>query len=289
MVENTQAISGEENGVTKKKIVLDRKDVKRAFWRWTFFSHANYNYERLQATGLIYALKPVLVKLYGDNPEAMKEALQRHMVFFNTEPHFGGVIHGIVIAMEEEKANGAPITTEAINGVKTGLMGPFAGVGDTLWQGTLVPILLAIGISLGIQGNLMGPLLYMVLLGVIMLTLAYNIWMKGYEVGSMGIQKIMGGKMLKSIIMGASILGAMTLGALSASFVTVTCPYVINIGEFQLALQTQVFDAILKGMLPLGTTFGTYYLLKKKKMKGTTVLFLLFVLAFTLGMLGILG
>ena len=113
---------------------LSKKDVVRAFWRWTFFSHANYNYERLEATGLVHSYKHVIKKLYGDNPEEYKACIQRHMQFFNTEPHIGGVIPGIVLAMEEERANGAPITGEAINGVKTGLMGPFAGIGDTLWQ-----------------------------------------------------------------------------------------------------------------------------------------------------------
>ena len=140
---------------------LEKKDIVNAFWRWTFFSHANYNYERLEATGLVHSYKHVIKKLYGDNPEEYKAAILRHMQFFNTEPHIGGVIPGIVLAMEEQRANGAPITDEAINGIKTGLMGPFAGIGDTLWQGTLTPILLAFGISLGAQGNLLGPVLYL--------------------------------------------------------------------------------------------------------------------------------
>lgn len=272
--------------ITKK---LEKKDIVKAFIRWSFISHSNYNYERLQASTFTASLKPIWEKLYGDDPEAMKEALQRHMAFFNTEPHFGGVIHGIVIAMEEQKANGAPITTEAINGIKTGLMGPFAGVGDTLWQGTIVPILLAIGISMGVEGNLMGPLLYLVLLCVIMWTIGYKVWMKGYELGTAGIQKILEGNLIKSVIMGASILGATVLGSLASSFVVVNSPAVVTIGEFNLELQTQVFDAILKGLLPLAVTFLTYYLLKNKKMKGTTVLLILFVSALILGLLGILG
>lgn len=148
--------------MAEEKRSLTKKEVVKAFWRWTFFSHANYNYERLEATGLVFAMKPVIKKLYGDRPDEYKACIQRHMQFFNTEPHIGGVIPGIVLAMEEERANGAPITDEAINGVKTGLMGPFAGIGDTLWQGTLTPILLAFGISLGSQGNLLGPVIYII-------------------------------------------------------------------------------------------------------------------------------
>lgn len=271
---------------TKK---LDRKDVVKAFIRWSFISHTNYNYERLQASSFVSSLKPVLTKLYGDDINEMKSALQRHMVFFNTEPHFGGVIHGIVIAMEEQRANGAPITDEVINSVKTGLMGPLAGVGDTLWQGTIVPILLAIGISLGIQGNLMGPLLYIVLLCAIMWPIAYIAWMKGYDLGTEGIQKILGGNLIRSVIMGTSIMGAIVLGALGASFVTVNCPFVLQIGEFKLSLQTQIFDQILRGILPMMTIFLSYYLLKNKKMKSLHVLVLLFVGSLLLGLVGVLG
>ena len=100
-------------------------------------------------------MAPIIEKLYGDDPEEYKAALERHMEFYNTEPHFGGVINGMVIAMEEQRANGAEISDEAINGIKTGLMGPFAGIGDTLWQGTLTPILLSIGISLSAGGSLL--------------------------------------------------------------------------------------------------------------------------------------
>ena len=112
-----------EMGAEKK---LSRSDVQRSFWLWTFFSHANYNYERLQGTAFAQAMTPIIRKLYKD-PDEIKAALKRHLVFFNTEPNVGGVIHGAVIAMEEQRANGADIDDDAINGVKTGLMGPLAG------------------------------------------------------------------------------------------------------------------------------------------------------------------
>lgn len=268
---------------------LDKKDIVSAFWRWTFFSHANYNYERLEATGLVHAYKPIIKKLYGDNPEEYKACIKRHMQFFNTEPHIGGVIPGIVIAMEEERANGAPITDEAINGVKTGLMGPFAGIGDTLWQGTLTPILLAFGISLGSQGNLMGPLIYTLLMFGIMFPVAYICWMKGYELGKDGIEKLLGGNQLQMLITGASAMGAMVLGALSSQFVTVKSVAVINIGQMQLDIQATVFDALFKGLLPLGVTMLTLYLLKNKQMKSTTVMAILVIIGLVGGAIGFLG
>ena len=268
---------------------LDKKDIVNAFWRWTFFSHANYNYERLEATGLVHSYKHVIKKLYGDDPEEYKACILRHMQFFNTEPHIGGVIPGIVLAMEEQRANGAPITDEAINGVKTGLMGPFAGIGDTLWQGTLTPILLAFGISLGAQGNLLGPIAYTALMFGIMFPVAYICWMQGYKLGADGVQQVLAGNMLQKIITGASAMGAMVLGALSAQFITTTCPVVITIGEMQLSIQDTVLDALFKGLLPLIITLATLWMLKDRKMKSTTVMAILIIIGVIGGGLGILG
>lgn len=268
---------------------LTKKEVVKAFWRWTFFSRANYNYERLEATGLVFAMKPVIKKLYGDRPDEYKACIQRHMQFFNTEPHIGGVIPGIVLAMEEERANGAPITDEAINGVKTGLMGPFAGIGDTLWQGTLTPILLAFGISLGSQGNLLGPVIYTLLMFGIMFPVAYICWMKGYSLGKEGIEKILGGNQLQMLITGASAMGAIVLGALSAQFVTVKCSAIIKLGALKMNVQETVFDQLFQGILPLAVTLFTLYLLKNKKMKATTVMLILVVIGVVLGAVGFLG
>lgn len=258
---------------------LTKKDIVKSFWRWTFFSHANYNYERLCGTGFCHAMAPIIEKLYKDNPEEYKKAIKRHMEFYNTEPHFGGVINGMIIAMEEERANGTPISDEAINGIKTGLMGPFAGIGDTLWQGTLTPILLSIGISLSASGSLSGPLIYAILMMGIMLGLAYYIWMTGYNLGKEGLQKILQSNLIKKVITGASALGAIVMGSLTAGFVTVSTPLTINIQDASMSIQTDILDKLFKGLLPLVITLGVLYLLKNKKVKATRVMLLLIVLS----------
>ena len=271
--------------VSKKK--LTKSEVVMAFWRWTFFSHANYNYERLEATGMVHSLTPIIKKLYGDDKEEYKAAIKRHMNFYNTEPHFGGIINGMVIAMEEERANGAPINDETIHSIKTGLMGPFAGIGDTLWQGTLTPILLAFGISLGIQGNLMGPILYTILMFGIMFPIAYYMWMQGYKLGREGIQKILEGNLLKSVMTAASTMGAIVLGALTSNFVSVSTPLVVQIGSGALKVQTDILDKLLLHMIPLIITLGTLYLLRHQK-KATTVLVYLMILGAIGGSFGLL-
>lgn len=271
---------------TERK-TLSKKDVVKSFWRWTFFSHANYNYERLAGTGFCHAMAPIIEKLYKDNPEEYKAAVQRHMEFYNTEPHFGGVINGMVIAMEEERANGAPISDEAINGIKTGLMGPFAGIGDTLWQGTLTPILLSIGISLASSGSLAGPLVYAVLMMGIMLSIAYYVWMTGYKLGKEGLQRILESNLIKKVITGARALGAIVMGALTAGFVSVSTPLMINIQGAGMSVQTDILDKLFRGLLPLALTLGTLYLLKNKKVKATKVMALLIVVAAVGAIIGI--
>lgn len=269
---------------TEKK--LTKKEIKKSFWRWTFFSHSNYNYERMQSSGFLYSMMPVLNKLYGKNTEELRESYQRHLEFFNTEPHFGGIIGGLTIALEEEKAAGAPITGDSINSIKTGLMGPLAGIGDTLWQGTLVPILLSIAISIGAEGNLFGPIFYIVAMFTIMLGIAYYLWMQGYNYGKEGIQKLMSGDLLKKVMLGAKVMGGIVIGALTANYVTLTTKAVFKFGDLKLNIQTDILDKLLKGMLPLAVTMLALFLLNKK-MKSTTVLLILVSISIVGAVIGI--
>ena len=273
----------------EKKVSLSKKDVLKAFWKWTFFSHSNYNYERLQASGILQSMSHVPEKLYPDNPEEQKKFMKRHMAFYNTEPHFGGIINGMVLAMEEEKANGADIDDDAINSVKTGLMGPMAGIGDTLWQGTLQPIALAIGVSIASGGNVLGALVFAAIMCAVMFPIAYFMYMKGYTTGKSGGEAILSGGKMKQLIQAASIMGATVLGSLTANYVSATSNMKIKVGASELALQTDVLDKLLKGGVPLALTLLTLYLLKNRQMKSTTVMIILVLIGLVLGATGILG
>lgn len=207
----------------ENKIKLSKKDVWKAFLKWTFFSHSNYNYERLQASGILQSMSHIPEKLYPGNKEEQKKFMQRHMSFYNTEPHFGGIINGMVLAMEEERANGADIDDDAINNIKTGLMGPMAGIGDTLWQGTLQPIALAVGISIASGGNVIGALVFALIMAAVMYPIAYFMYMKGYTTGKAGVEAILSGGKMKQLIQAASIMGATVLGSLTANYVSACC------------------------------------------------------------------
>jgi PTS system mannose-specific IID component len=255
--------------VGTKAVSLSRGDVQRAFWLWTFFSHSNYNYERLQGTAFAHAMTPIIRKLYN-TPEEIRAALRRHLVFFNTEPNVGGVIHGTVIAMEEQRANGAPIDDDDINSVKSGLMGPLAGVGDSISQGTITPILLSIGIGIAAAGSILGPILFFVLELGIMLAIAYFAWMQGYDRGREGVTSLLRSGVLDRVLTGAGVLGNMVMGALTFQFVNIylTLSWNIDVGGGQSRIfdvNRDLLNAIMPGLLPLAFTLLTWWLIARRR------------------------
>ncbi|HMM83675.1 MAG TPA: PTS system mannose/fructose/sorbose family transporter subunit IID [Terrimesophilobacter sp.] len=256
---------------------ITRKDLLMSWLIWTFFSHSNYNYERLQASAFAHAMTPIIKRLYGGDKEQTREALQRHLVFFNTSPDFGAVIHGVTIAMEEQKANGEPITENAITSTKTGLMGPMAGIGDTIGQGIVVPLLIALGISItglgtevqksgdlsGITGNPLGPILYFILVAVFSLGVTYIMYTQGYKQGRSFVTSVLKSGLMDKVILGASVLGNIVLGGLTAQFVKVYVGWTVHAGETTVRVQQDVLDKILPGLLPLGLVVLTWWLLMR--------------------------
>ena len=252
------------NEVKQEKRITN-KDLMKVWWRWVFFQEASVSYERLQAPGFFYAISPVLVKLYGDNPEELTAACKRHMQFYNSEPYCGLAIHGITLALEEERANGAPISDEAINSLKTGLMGPLAGLGDSVRAGTIAPIVTAFCISIGQTGNLIAPFLLEGILVAIVWPFAIWLLKKSYHTGKEGIQEIFSSGKLNWITTMTSTVGGITLGALAASYVTLSSPLEFVLGKgSKIALQADVLDVILKNILPLSMVLLSVYLLNKK-------------------------
>ena len=143
------------------KLALTKKDIRSTYWRSTFLL-GSFNFERMQAMGFCVSMIPTIKRLYSKK-EDQAAALKRHLEFFNTQPWVASPIIGVTAAMEQERANGAKdIDDAAISGVKVGLMGPLAGVGDPIFWGTLRPVFAALGAGLAVSGNLLGPLLFFI-------------------------------------------------------------------------------------------------------------------------------
>ena len=169
---------------------------------------------------------PAIKKLYT-TPEERTAALKRHMEFFNTHPYVAAPIIGVTLALEEERANGAPVDDTAIQGVKVGMMGPLAGVGDPVFWFTVRPLLAAMGASLAMSGNILGPILFFVLWNVIRIAFLWYTQEFGYEAGTRIASDLSGG-MLQKVTKGASILGMFVLGALIERWVNVTFTPVVS-------------------------------------------------------------
>lgn len=270
--------------------LLTRGDIFQSWLRWLFFSHANYNWERYQGTGFAHAMTPIIKKLYKA-PEDIKAALKRHLVFFNTEPDLGGVIHGMVIAMEEQRAAGnAEIDDETINNVKMGLMGPLAGLGDTLKQGVWFTIWLTIGIGIALSADgsasgILGPIVYLVAAGLYTWGFGWWVYYQGYIQGQALVTSLMRTGLLDDVRIGASVLGAVLLGALGASpiinatvatginwTVTINAPEGPTQKTFE--LQSLLFDALLPKLLPLVTILLIVWLLRRKTSPVTVIVYL---------------
>lgn len=83
--------------------------------------------------------------------------MHTYTAFFNTEPQLGSLIVGITAGLEEARANDTEgVDEETINGLRAGLMGPIAGIGDSLVVGTLIPVILGIALGLSNGGSPLG-------------------------------------------------------------------------------------------------------------------------------------
>lgn len=261
-----------------KKLITE-KDVRNHWLKYYITCEMGISYERLQAVGLCSALVPILEKLYP-NKEDLVKALKRHLVFYNTEAVFGSLINGIIIAMEEQKANGEPIEDETITSLKTGLMGPMAGIGDSIDWATLKPIIFALGATLSATGSPVGCFVLLAL-PIIQIIIGMNLSVYGYRAGRSSIKEILNSGHIKELITGAGTLGLFMMGALSSSYVKLTTPVVLNFGNGNEPFILQnIIDGIIPGLLPLAAVMGIYWWLNKKNQN--MVLIMVIILAISL-------
>lgn len=191
------------------------------------FLQGSWNYERMQNGGWCYAIIPAIKKLYTTKDEQIK-ALQRHLEFYNTHPYVSAPVMGVTLALEEEKANGAHVEDAAIQGVKIGMMGPLAGVGDPRFWFTARPILGALGASLALTGSIMGPLLFFFVWNILRFAFIWYTQEFGYKVGNSFAKELSGG-LLEKVTQGASILGMFIIGALVQRWVSINFKSVVSV------------------------------------------------------------
>ena len=270
---------------------LNKKDLINIFIRSNFLL-GSFNFERMQAIGFCVSLLPALRKVYKDDKPAMAAAMKRHLEFFNTQPFLATPIMGITAAMEEKKANGADISDQTISGVKVGLMGPLAGVGDPIFWGTLRPITAALGASFAISGSILGPIIFFVLFNFVRLWVRWYGIKYGYAKGTDIVQDVAGNR-LQKLTEGASILGLFVMGALVNKWTSVNIPVVVSQitnakGEVVTTTVQTILDQLMPGLIPLLMTFACMALMKRK-VNAIWIIFGLFALGIVCYALGIMN
>ena len=301
-----------------EKLQLSKSDRQKVWWRSTFLQ-GSWNYERMQNLGWAYALIPAIKKLYTSK-EDRAAALKRHLEFFNTHPYVAAPIIGVTLALEEERANGAEIDDTAIQGVKIGMMGPLAGVGDPVFWFTVRPILGALGASLAMAGSIVGPLLFFFGWNIIRMAFLWYTQELGYKAGS-EITKDLSGGIIQKITKGASILGMFILAVLVERWVSIN--FTVNLPSTKLSegayiefpkgnvtgtelqgilgkvadglslspekantLQGQL-NSLIPGLMGLALTFLCMWLLKKK-VSPITIIIGLFIVGIAARFFGIM-
>ena len=270
--------------------LLTKKDIDKAAWSYIFFAQATQNFERMMGLAFCHVMEPILKKLYKNNPDEYKKALQRHMQFYNTEPQLGALIPGITIAMEEARAKGEDVSEELIVNTKNALMGPFAGIGDSMLIGTYSPILLSIAMSMCINdGNPVGPLFFCAVWLTTIVGLQWYLFHKGYDMGIGAANLFFTNKALADkITTGLTMMGLVVIGGVAATTVKAKVIYQFVSGYMTLGIQEQIFDKIMPGVLPLLVTLAVWYLMDKKKWSATKIILAIVVFSAVMVFLGIM-
>lgn len=260
---------------------LDNKTINKVFTRWLFATQTAWNYEKMQGLGYCYAMLPALRKIYT-NEDELNEAVKNHLQFFNCNIVTGQFILGANLAIEE--AEGAK-AKDAVAAIKTGLMGPLAGIGDTLFGVTLNTVFGSIAAYMALEGSAIGCYLW-ILANFAKIAISRGFIKAGYKQGAKLVASV--GNVLKNITDSASILGLMVIGALIPTVVKGKVPYVYTSGEATLVAQ-EILDKIMPALVPVGIVALTYWLLGRKKMNSTRVILVLIAISIIGYNLGILG
>lgn len=256
------------------EISLDKKTIRKRTWEFfwrSWFIQDSWNYERQMNMGFMYGIAPTIERLYGKNPtdpetlERKKEAYKRHMVFYNCTPQTSAFVLGLVSSMEEEYAkNPDSFDPESINSVKSSLMGPLSGIGDSFFQGTVRVLAFGLGVQLAQQGSIFGPILAMIISIIPSVLVTYYGGKLGYSMGNTYLQKLVKNGTMNRIMYLVNVIGLMVIGSMIASMIGITTP--LHVGKLFNLQKT--LDTIVPQILPLLTTLFMYWLIKKKVNNG---------------------
>lgn len=263
--------------------IVKKKDLFIVFVR-SFLLQIAWNFERMQGLGFCYCILPVLKKIYKNNPEKLQFSIQRHNEFFNTNPLMSDFILGTTIAMEENVSAGGEVDELSINTVKVSLMGPLAGIGDSLYFFTIIPILQGICISFSKDGSFLGPIVFLIAALGIEFAIRWFGVDQGYKLGVGFVEKLSSGVMQR-VTSVATIIGLIVVGVMTATMVKV--PLIVEVGVPGATKPLMdIFNSFMPNLLPLIFTLTSFFLIKKG-VSATKILFGVIIISVLAALAGI--
>ncbi|RCW17015.1 PTS fructose transporter subunit IID [Streptococcus gallolyticus] len=258
---------------------LTKKTLMKSFHHWYYGNLTCFSQEHMQTFGYLTSMLPIVEELY-DNKEDQARSMQTYTAFFNTEPQLGSLIVGITAGLEEARANGSEeVDDETINGLRAGLMGPVAGIGDSLVVGTLIPVILGIALGLSTGGSPIGAVFYIIvwnLLAYLGMKFAY---FKGYELGDKAVEFLVGAQG-QAIRKAVSIVGGMVVGGVAATWVSVKTSFQLGSAKNPYLVLQDKLDSVYPGLLTAIFIVFCWWLMAKKNISPIKVMLLLVVIAF---------
>lgn len=282
----------QQKSIDLKPEEITKKDVVIAWLRFYYANEIPHAFDRYIAASLLWALIPILKKLYKDKNDLVA-AYQRHLLFFNTQLAWGGgTITGIMASLESVRANdtyeGKPLSIDdnLLYNTKAGLMGALAGIGDSIDSGTMQYIFIAIALPWAQEGMAIGALFPFIAFSLYQILIGYYFSQLGFKLGRNAATEVVGNSM-QMLIEGLSILGLFMMGILAANYIKVTSSLSFELSGKNFVIQ-ETLDKILPGILPLVVVSGLYFYFAKKGLKVTNALIGLTIILGVLAAVGIL-
>lgn len=270
------------NTNSPETVKLSKKERRNAAWRWSFIGSNNINYGTLQGTGYAWAMAKTLRKIYKDD-EDYKEAMRLEFEYFNITPYMGPLVVGTDVALQEQQGTES---LDTVRSIKTSLMGPLSGIGDSLLWVLYPTIMGSISGYMALDGNPLGAIVWMILnLGLVWMRI--KLFDIGYESGTRLITDM--ADQLTAITEAASVMGLTVVGSLISTAVKVHTPLEFTFGEVSMGLQTEIFDAVMPALLPVLLVALVYWLMEKRNWGFLKVIFAIIVLSLIGSYFGFLG
>lgn len=278
---------------SKAEVQTDSKKITKfdlfiAWLRWCLVVEVPVSFDRMQALGFCYSINKILRKVYKDQPEELQQAMRRHARMFNTNADWGSVIHGIIISLEEQRASGnKDVSEEMMESLKIGLMGPLAGIGDSVDQGIVMTIPLAIFVPMALNGSIVAAFVPSLIYMAWAYGFSWFLFNRGYNLGKNSVLSILQSGAIKRVIDIASIVGLFMIGCLSAAYVKFET--ILSYSSEAETIQVQeLIDNMIPNLLPFVLVMGIYYFIIKKGPKYLQIILFVMVFAILLTLIGVI-